>query len=559
MSKNIILCADGTGNKGGYTPSSNVYKLYSALDIHKKNEDRKLQIRFYDNGIGTEKNKLLRGLSGALGFGFRTNVCDLYEYLAKNYEPGKSENDKLGEESVLPDKVYIFGFSRGAATVRAFSGFIATCGLVNGKDQNGKDLDKDVLKDRIREACKEYKRLEKLRSKKSSDGGEDFVKARDKFVKEQMSEGKSHGIIKIEFLGVWDTVSSLGFPQKWDITGIGMFVLNALFMGLDYLSDFVIPHRFYNYELTGNVDYACQALAIDDERTSFWPMVWNENKHKKQDDSVDQVWFAGMHSNVGGGYRRAGMANVALEWMIDKAEKHGLVFNADALNKVSEDSDAHGRIYNSRDGFAIYYRYHPRDIQKLCRDKLKNTIKVHQSVIERMDRKTANYAPALLPTEFHVVDNSGFVQRTTSEEGKDERKAVNQKIKNWVLSRKWLYGIFLETTIVIFGFAIYFWNNPPLEYLQSKCLTCRHYGLPCEDNSLYDRFMGFVADTMNYFMPDFLNGLITKVVIQDSYYFWGTVILFISYWRLRMFLKGKTDKASEEQRKKVLTSLKRPE
>ena len=87
---------------------------------------------------------------------------------------------------------------------------------------------------------------------------------KNKYLKKQKDEDKSHGIIPIKFLGVWDTVSSLGFPQKWDITSFGMFVLNAFFMFLDRLSDrWIFRHRFYNYELTDNVEYAWQALAID--------------------------------------------------------------------------------------------------------------------------------------------------------------------------------------------------------------------------------------------------------------------------------------------------------
>ena len=523
MGKNIILCADGTGNKGGYTPSSNVYKIYNAINIH--DEDNP-QIRFYDNGVGTEKNKYYRGLAGAFGLGFKSNVIDLYVYLAKNYKPG--------------DQVYLLGFSRGAATVRAFAGFIATCGLVKGKN-----LDKYELKDRVNEAFDAYK---KLRRKKLQTDKKKFLAEQEKI----LDKHKSHGIIPIRFIGVWDTVSSLGFPQKWDKTALGIFVLNAFFMAVDRLSEWVFPHRFYNYELTDNVQYACQALAIDDERTSFWPMVWNEKSHKKK---VEQVWFAGMHSNVGGGYHRAGMATVALEWMMVRARKHGLVFKYEGLKNTHGDADVHGRMYNSREGLAIYYRYHPREIEKLCKDKLQGRIRIHQSVIERMERRTANYTPGLLSTDFVVVDNSGDTKKTTSTTGMEDRKVLKQKVKWWVLCRKWLYGLFLETTLTIVGFGIYFWKYPPLEYLQSKCLSCRRYGLPCEDTSLYDKSMGFIADTMNYFLPDFLNGLITKAVIQNSWYFWGTVLLFISYWFLRKFLKDKTDKASEEVRKNVLASL----
>ena len=119
MSRNIILCADGTGNKGGYTPDSNVFKTYNAVDI-KANPNS--QITFYDNGVGTSANKYLKSLSGALGFGFQQNVRDLYIFLSKNYRGTENESDK--------DKVYIFGFSRGAATVRAFNGFVHDCGLI---------------------------------------------------------------------------------------------------------------------------------------------------------------------------------------------------------------------------------------------------------------------------------------------------------------------------------------------------------------------------------------------------------------------------------------------
>ena len=75
MAKNIVLCADGTGNKGGYTPDSNVFKIYEAIDLY---DDEVEQIAFYDNGVGTQTVKYIRALSGALGFGFEANVCDLY-------------------------------------------------------------------------------------------------------------------------------------------------------------------------------------------------------------------------------------------------------------------------------------------------------------------------------------------------------------------------------------------------------------------------------------------------------------------------------------------------
>ena len=524
MGKNIILCADGTGNKGGYTPSSNVYKIYNAINIH--DEDNP-QIRFYDNGVGTEKNKYYRGLAGAFGLGFKSNVIDLYEYLAKNYQPG--------------DQVYLFGFSRGAATVRAFAGFIATSGLVKGKN-----LDKYGLKNRVNEAFDAYK---KLRRKNLQTNKKKFLAEQEKI----LDKNKSHGIIPIRFVGVWDTVSSLGFPQKWDKTGISVFALNLFFMGLDRVSDIFLPHNFYNYNIKDNVQYAYQALAIDDERTSFWPKVWIE---KDYTGFIEQVWFAGMHSNVGGGYNRAGMATVALEWMMLKSGAQGLVFNKDTLENTHENADVHGRMYNSRDGFAIYYRYHPREIEKVCKDKLNDKIKIHESVIARMRRKTSNYAPCLLPIDFDVVDNSGAVKEVTSATGRSEREALKREIKWWIYLRKWLYGIFLESTLVV-AFFVWWWRDTPLDYLKQKCVSdcaekVREYA------SSPGRCIEYVADGLTYILPDFCNGAITKAVIQNSWCFWSTVLLFISYGFFRKYLKGKTDKTSEELRKNVLAALQPP-
>lgn len=547
MSKNIILFADGTGNKGGYTPDSNVYKTYNAIKLH---GSPKKQITFYDDGIGTQKNKYLRGLSGALGFGFRTNVRDLYEFLARNYEDG--------------DQVYLMGFSRGAATIRAFAGFIATCGLVKGKGPDGERLDRKILQKRVKKAFNAYIKLQETKLQKTKLQTDEnkflaeqkkFIAKRDEYVKKQKDEGKSHGIIPIKFLGVWDTVSSLGFPQKWDITSGGMLVLNALFMSLDRLSEWwIFRHRFYNYELTDKVEYACQALAIDDERTSFWPMVWNKMRHSK---TVEQVWFAGMHSNVGGGYRRPGMANVALEWMMTKSREQGLVFEDDALKNAHDNANVNGRIYNSREGLAIYYRYHPRNIEKLHKDKLKiqektkiqEKIKIHESVIDRMERRTSNYAPENLPLNFDVVDTSGAVKKTTSKIKEKERKASIWRISWWVWFRKCLYGLFLESTLAI-AFFVWYWKDTPSQSGDGQVGIFAW---------LLERLMSLIAFIMNCLLPDFFSGLITVAVVQHPVYFWGVVLVFAIYGVLRRFFRLQTVEASERLRGQILESLQEPE
>ena len=171
--------------------------------------------------------------------------------------------------------------------------------------------------------------------------------------------------------------------------------------------------------------------------------------------SVEQVWFAGMHSNVGGGYQRAGVANVAYEWMIFQPHLHGLTFKTETKRKAAEDAHVQGRLYSSRDGAAIYYRYHPREIEKLCKGdgkknkvRISGKIKIHESVIRRMARRTANYAPGYLPDTFDTVateDIHGKPTTTYEPHKKDGWQACRAQIDRVTLFRKWLYGIFLET------------------------------------------------------------------------------------------------------------------
>jgi len=416
MTKNIILCADGTGNKGGYTPDSNVYKIYNAIEIHDSNTS---QYTYYDNGVGTSSNKYWRAISGAFGIGIKQNIIDLYTFLAMHYEPG--------------DRVYLFGFSRGAATIRAFCGFIATTGLVNGKHLSDEKLTQYTC-----DAFKAYKN-----HKKNPQAAQSFAR-----------HSNSHNIIDIHFVGVWDTVSALGFPTRTDKTSASLFILDLVFMGLEKVLDVFWPHLFYRYELTPNIQHAFHALAIDDERTAFWPMVWDETTNQAKE--VEQVWFAGMHSNVGGGYERAGMANVTLHWMMLRAQKYGLDFKDNKVSETYDDSNIHGRLYNSRDGLAVYYRYHPRNIAKLCKNKLKGDINIHCSTLERMKKRTANYAPVMLPDKFNIVQSPlNADQFTVDVKDQPEHSVLRRIINKSIASRKRLYGHFIDISLLL---GIYVWH-----------------------------------------------------------------------------------------------------
>lgn len=502
MPKNIIVCADGTGNKGGSSPDSNVYRIYKSVEKQFKGKAQGSfkvveQIVFYDNGVGTETNKYLRALGGAFGLGFEDNVCDLYKFLARNYE--------------ADDRIYFFGFSRGASTVRACNGFISICGLAKGKGLRNCELD-----GLVKEAFDVYKAHRK--KPKKAEG----LKTSD----------RSHGAIDIHFMGIWDTVVALGFPKRTDVTGPVMAILNALFWLAEKGLTLVWPHSFYHYGLTKNVKYAHQALAIDDERTAFWPYVWREQNRNK--DTVEQVWFAGMHSNVGGGYGRSGMASVALHWMMLRAEKRGLEFEKGAMEKALADSHIHGRMYNSRDGLAIVYRYHPREIEELCKGRIEGEIKLHRSVIERINRRTANYAPGQLPRRFEIVESDTEATPKLRNPGKDSKwNDVRAKIDGLVLVRKRLYEAMLTFLLAIAGAACYFRFYPP-------------------QREVRDGFWVYLANIFDYVLPDFFDGLICVTVAQKPYLFIVAVFVAVLLLWLRNSYRNKTIDACEELRHLII-------
>ena len=126
--KNIVLCSDGTGNSGGKTRGTNVWALFNAVWRGRDSDGDmppKTQITFYDDGVGTSSFKPMKILGGAFGFGYSRNVRDLYKALVLTYDPD--------------DSLYLFGFSRGAYTVRVLAGLILVCGILDRHDEKIKD------------------------------------------------------------------------------------------------------------------------------------------------------------------------------------------------------------------------------------------------------------------------------------------------------------------------------------------------------------------------------------------------------------------------------------
>jgi hypothetical protein len=247
-----------------------------------------------------------------------------------------------------------------------------------------------------------------------------------------------------------------------------------------------------------------------------------------------------MHSNVGGGYERAEMANVPLHWMLTRATHHGLLFKKGTVEAARADSDVNGRLYDSRDGLAMCYRYHPRAIEGLCKEKLKlsQKIKIHKSVIGRMQRKTANYAPTHLPGTFTVVSTSigqpMIALNPQSQTGWDNKRI---EIHKNILKRQLLYILLLIASFYILFKTISHWIYPPQQWGSSG-------------------FFGYVADVLTYILPGLFSGLIEVAVRQAPlYYFLGAIVLTLAIWWYRQSRRERIVEAAVELREMVVRSL----
>ncbi len=388
----IVVFSDGTGNSSAKLFRTNVWRLYEALDLC----DNTKQVAFYDNGVGTAAFLPLALLGGAFGFGLKRNVRDIYTFICRNAaKPG-------------PHEIYAFGFSRGAFTIRVLLGLIRRQGLVpfNGDDR-------ELLR-RATWAYREYRR-------DALPGGlivRTFRWIRDTALRsfdairkvEPYDRNDNIKDPQIAFVGLWDTVAAYGFPiiemtRGWD--------------------RWVWPLNLPTRELSSNVVKACHALALDDERQTFHPLLWNESNEpsvwrgapdaqhpsgKIEDERLSQVWFSGMHSNVGGGYPDDGMAHEPLCWIAEHAVANGrgLLLRPNALTDWQKRCTPSAPMADSRSGAGAYYRYLPRLVKTLVNDDVHEVEiarpKIHASVLRRIKSGVNGYAPIVLPKEYAVTD-----------------------------------------------------------------------------------------------------------------------------------------------------------
>lgn len=322
MSKNIVICLDGTWNKPDEADAevekdTNVRNLYE-LCVNNSTE----QVAYYDEGVGSHWYDKIRG--GISGRGLSKNIREAYYEVAKQYDDG--------------DKLFIFGFSRGAYTARSLGGMIYSCGLIEHDRLTDKSIEKafNVYKKGDKEERKAYKRLNIQ--------------------------------CPVHMIGVWDTVGALGIP----ISFLKKFTNKFL--------------QFHDTTLNKETKSAYHALAIDEQRETFRPSLWDVTK-KRENQTVEQVWFSGVHSDIGGGYPERNHSDIAFKWMLDKAKDQGLEIKEN--HEYEFKPDVTKKIHDS---YKIYYGAKERRVATVSEYHIP---KVHISVKEKIN-KMPDYNPLAL-------------------------------------------------------------------------------------------------------------------------------------------------------------------
>lgn len=338
--KRIVICADGTWNR----PEEDVEKDHStnvlkvARAIRPVASDEVEQVVFYDWGLGSYHD----GVSaGAFGDGINKNIQDCYRFIVQNY--------------ALGDELYFFGFSRGAFTVRSLAGFINNCGILRQSKAKlipkafGIYKDTDIHPDD--EFSVEFRRKNSTRSKVAE------------LSAEERGAYTNDGSPKVHFIGVWDTVGALGVP-------------------LSVLSFLNRKHMFHDNKIGSNIRYARHALAIDERRDDFKPTIWVQ----KPGVDIEQVWFAGCHSDVGGGLApdpdgRTRLSDIPLKWVTDEASAVGLEFSGHLGSQLKP--SATSRLNESYKNHWLLAGEHKRALGRF---------RIHASVRDRWDND-AGYRP----------------------------------------------------------------------------------------------------------------------------------------------------------------------
>jgi uncharacterized protein (DUF2235 family) len=441
--RNIIIYSDGTGQRGGVLVDedrSNIYKLYRATRCGPDRAvDPAEQVAFYDPGIGTLPPgsgwlasmwaRLYNLISQALGLGLTGNIVDCYAAVVRLWRPG--------------DRIFMFGFSRGAYTIRCLAATICKCGMPT-QMKDGSPLlhdyatSKRIAKEAVREIYQHTSSWDKAHASKRQ---LELLDQRDAIAKRFREQyGSANGNepnVYPYFVGVFDTIASLSNPialaglialapiltalvslviwwglsyffgvsTTWWMWFVGLTVAVGV---IGYLSNFLSRIRvafnlpgypwyktlhltearmnFYDRTLNQNVNFARHALSIDEARDSFQRVQWGEPGVWKSSTPqwFEQLWFAGNHSDIGGSYHEneSRLSDISLKWMLDAAEAVGLKYDPSLLHLYPDPSGPqHDETRSS------VFKYAPKLIRSL-----KDDAPLHPSVLERLQAgKVLNY------------------------------------------------------------------------------------------------------------------------------------------------------------------------
>jgi uncharacterized protein (DUF2235 family) len=365
MAKKIVICCDGTGNEFS-DRNSNVVKLYQMLALDPT------QVAYYHPGVGTMGARSALSPIGrawtkllgyAFGYGASDNVADAYQFLMRNFKPD--------------DQIYVFGFSRGAYTARVLCGLLHMVGLLR-EDNEG------LIPYAIR-----------LMKTKPLTG--DVFKIAGKFKDTFSRPCKPH------FVGVWDTVSSMGW------------IYNA------------VKFPFTTATSNPDLNIVRHAISIDERRAFFRQNLFGPPSDKNPNQSIEEVWFAGVHSDVGGSYEedKSQLSRIALRWMLCEAQLAGLHVDprrqaAILGGKPPFAPDPFGYMHESLAGVWWLGEVWPKVVhEKNDAGEWKQRLRlnlgrrrwikpdsnpaVHESVEQRIANPAMKYNPSNLPAQRHVV------------------------------------------------------------------------------------------------------------------------------------------------------------
>jgi len=373
--KRLIVTCDGTWLdsdngliNGSIQTPSNVSRIGWA--IKDTSRDGIPQVVHYQAGVGTMGGPAARAVGGATGAGLKENVREAYTYLAINWREG--------------DEIFLIGFSRGAFTARSVGGMIGAMGLLT---RNGLPSFNEIFEDW------EHRYDDRYVSKYPNTPFPEKGPFDDRYVAELERRGLTRLHVPIKAICCWDTVGSLGIPKVGWMESFGM------------QSRDMDKYQFYDTRLHPCIENAFQALALDEHRAPFSPALWEKRDNDRT--NLTQVWFPGVHSNIGGGYDDQELSNITLAWMISRLEKF-LDFRPDFLMNCWQENRAYykstgqrtrwwsfGEIYNSLKGIYVlagstnrtpgnYYRVDPYTGRPTTK-RLKNTNEyIHASVRSRL-------------------------------------------------------------------------------------------------------------------------------------------------------------------------------